>query len=129
MPRDPNRLRLLSLLIPMILMLSITSVPAAGQPGGSDGAGTTSTGSDASLSQSGAGGPNRNAPLTLTLQDALERAEKYSPQFQAAVTATKMARAGVAQARSTLLPSADYTMQDLATQGNGIVPSGQICDQ
>jgi outer membrane protein len=71
------------------------------------------------------GASNNNAPLTLTLQDALERAEKYSPQFQAAVTATKMARQNVVQARSTLLPSADYTMQELATQGNGVVPSGR----
>jgi len=68
---------------------------------------------------------SNNAPLTLTLQDALQRAEKYSPQFQAAVTATKMARANVTQARATLLPSADYTTQELLTQGNGIVPSGR----
>ena len=66
-----------------------------------------------------------SAPLTLTLQDALARAEKYSPQFQAAVTATKMARANVTQARSTLLPSADYTTQELLTQGNGVVPTGR----
>jgi len=68
---------------------------------------------------------NNNAPLTLTLQDALERARKYSPQFQAAVTATKMARENVVQSRATLLPSADYTMQDLTTQGNGVLPSGR----
>ncbi len=71
-------------------------------------------------------GASANAPLTLTLQDALERAEKYSPQFQGAVTATKMARANVVQARSTLLPSVDYTTQELLTQGNGIVPSGRF---
>ncbi|HET9179642.1 MAG TPA: TolC family protein [Terriglobia bacterium] len=65
------------------------------------------------------------APLTLTLQDALERAEKYSPQFQAAVTATKVARASVTQARSALLPSADATVQELLTQGNGVVPTGR----
>jgi outer membrane protein len=70
-------------------------------------------------------GSKNNAPLTLTLQDVLERAEKYSPQFQAAVTATKMARANVVQARATLLPSADYTTQELLTQGNGTVPSGR----
>ena len=68
---------------------------------------------------------NNAAPLTLTLQDALQRAQKYSPQFQAAVTATKMARANVTQARATLLPSADYTTQELLTQGNGVLPSGR----
>jgi outer membrane protein len=77
--------------------------------------------------ESAAAGTNSNtsAPLTLTLQDALERAEKYSPQFQAAVTASKMARASVTQARATLLPSADYTTQELMTQGNGVVPTGR----
>ncbi|TAM83089.1 MAG: TolC family protein [Acidobacteria bacterium] len=72
-----------------------------------------------------ADGSSTSAPLTLTLKDALERAEKYSPQFQAAVTATRMARASVTQARSTLLPSADYTTQELLTQGNGKVPTGR----
>src|SRR5690349_9726171 len=65
------------------------------------------------------GASHASAPLTLTLQDALERAEKYSPQFQAAVTATRMARANVTQARSALLPSADANVQELLTQGNG----------
>jgi outer membrane protein TolC len=74
--------------------------------------------------QSAAAGSN-NAPLTLTLQDALERAEKYSPQFQAAVTAAKMARANVVQARSTLLPSADILTQEILNQGNGVVPTGR----
>lgn len=81
----------------------------------------------ASTQTAGAADANssNNAPLTLTLQDALERAQKYSPQFQAAVTATKMARENVVQARATMLPSADYTMQDLTTQGNGLLPSGR----
>ncbi len=125
-PRDPNRLRLLSLLIPMILMLAITSIPAAGQQGGIDAAGTTSLGGVARLSQSGAADPDRNAPLTLTLEDALKRAKEFSPQFQAAVTATQMARANVVQSRAALLPSADYTMQDLTTQGNGVLPAGRF---
>ncbi len=87
---------------------------------------TLASGPDPQQGAAAAGANNSNsAPLTLTLQDALERAEKYSPQFQAAVTAAKMARAGVTQARATLLPSVDYTMQELATQGNGIVPSGR----
>ncbi len=65
------------------------------------------------------------APLTLTLQDALDRARRYSPQFQAAATAAKMAHENRIQARASLLPSADYTMQDLTTQGNGVLPSGR----
>jgi outer membrane protein TolC len=80
----------------------------------------------ASPQQPAADSSSKNsAPLTLTLQDALERAEKYSPQFQAAVTATKMARGNVVQARSTLLPSADILTQELLNQGNGVLPSGR----
>src|SRR5579875_412955 len=75
--------------------------------------------------QSAAGGASSSAPLTLTLQDALERAQKYSPQFQAAVTASKVARENVVQAWAAMLPSADYTMQDLVTQGNGVLASGR----
>jgi outer membrane protein len=92
------------------LLTALASAPDSRQK--SEGAGTNTNDSN-------------NAPLTLTLQDALERAEKYNPQFQAAVTASKMARANVTQARSTLLPSADYTTQELLTQGNGVLPSGR----
>lgn len=79
----------------------------------------------ASPQQPAASAGSTAAPLTLTLQDALERAQKYNPQFQAAVTAAKLARANVTQARSTLLPSADATVQELLTQGNGVVPTGR----
>jgi outer membrane protein TolC len=68
---------------------------------------------------------NEDAPITLTLQDALARARTYSPQFQAAVTATRLAREDRLQARAALLPSANYTMQYLGTQGNGVLPSGR----
>src|SRR5579875_1310068 len=65
-------------------------------------------------------------PITLTLQDALKRAEKYSPQFQAAVTAAKLAREDQVQARAAMLPSISYTTQYLNTQGNGISPVGRF---
>ncbi len=70
----------------------------------------------------GASGP----PITITLQDALQRAEKYSPQFQAAVTAVKLAREDRVQARAAMLPSVSYTTQYLNTQGNGISPVGRF---
>lgn len=89
------------------LLTALASAPGAQQP------------------RAGTNANSNNAPLTLTLHDALQRAEKYSPQFQAAVTAAKMARANVTQARATLLPSVDATAQELLTQGNGIVPSGR----
>ncbi len=91
---------------------------------------TLASGPDSQQGPAAAGANNStSAPLTLTLQDALERAEKYSPQFQSAVTATKMARAGVTQARSTLLPSVDYTMQELADSGQRHRAQRAVCDQ
>jgi outer membrane protein len=65
-------------------------------------------------------------PLTITLQDALSRARANSPQFQAAVTAVKLARENRVQARASMLPSVDYTTQYLNTQGNGISPVGRF---
>jgi outer membrane protein len=79
----------------------------------------------ASVSVLSQGGTASGVPLTLTVQDALNRARRYSPQFQAAVTAAKMAHENRLQSRDSLLPSADYTMQDLTTQGNGVLPSGR----
>jgi outer membrane protein len=71
--------------------------------------------------------PTKNAgpPLTLTLADALARAQKNSPQFQAAVTAVKLARENRVQARAAMMPSLDYEMDYLNTQGNGISPVGR----
>ena len=69
---------------------------------------------------------NANAPLTLTLQDALERARKNDPQFQAAVTAAKLAHEDRVQARAALLPSVGATTQALLTPGNGSTPNGRF---
>lgn len=68
---------------------------------------------------------NAVAPITLTLQDALERARRYSPQFQAAVTAAKLAHEDRLQARAAMLPSANYTTQYLGTEGNGKISTGR----
>ncbi|MDE3180136.1 MAG: TolC family protein [Acidobacteriota bacterium] len=65
-------------------------------------------------------------PLTLTLEDAITRAEKNSPQFQTAATAVKAAHENRIQARAAMLPSVDYTTQYLNTQGNGISPVGRF---
>ena len=70
-------------------------------------------------------GNNQEAPVTLTFQDALERARKYNPQFQAAASVSKLAHEDRLQARAAMLPSANYTMQYLGTQGNGLLPSGR----
>jgi outer membrane protein TolC len=62
--------------------------------------------------------------VTLTLQDALDRARINSPQFQAAITEYRLAHEDRNQARAALFPSAGYNNQFLYTQGNG-TPSGR----
>ena len=66
------------------------------------------------------------APLTLTLESALERARANAPQFNAAVTAAKLAHEDRIQARAALLPSVSATTQYLNTQGNGRTPNGRF---
>ena len=63
-------------------------------------------------------------PITVTLQDALERARKLDPTLLSAITDTKVAREDRIQAKVALFPTANYTMEYLGTQGNG----GRISD-
>ena len=60
-----------------------------------------------------------NAPLTLTLQDALQRAKALNPQFQSALTDQGLAKEDKVQARAGLLPNVNYTSEFIYTQGNG----------
>jgi outer membrane protein TolC len=59
------------------------------------------------------------APLTLTLQDALNRARSNSVQFQAALTDQGLAHEDKVQARAGLLPSVNYNNQFIYTEPNG----------
>jgi outer membrane protein TolC len=59
------------------------------------------------------------APLTLTLQDALARARANSIPFQAALTEQGSAHQDNVQARAALLPSVNYNNSYLYTEGNG----------
>jgi outer membrane protein TolC len=65
-------------------------------------------------------------PMTITLQDALQRAQQNSPDFQAAVTATRLAREDLLQAKAARYPSVAYTTQYINNQGNGISPVGRF---
>ncbi len=69
--------------------------------------------------------PN-GAPLTLTLADAISRAQKNSPDFQRALAAVKIAHGNQVQARAAMLPSVGDLTQYLNTQGNGISPVGRF---
>lgn len=59
------------------------------------------------------------APLTLTLQDALTRARSNSVQFQAALTDQGLAHEDKVQARAGLLPNVSYNNQFIYTEPNG----------
>ena len=61
------------------------------------------------------------APLTLTLQDALTRARTNSVQFQAALTEQGIAHEDKVQARAGLLPTVNFNNEFIYTQPNGTV--------
>ncbi|HET9183136.1 MAG TPA: TolC family protein [Candidatus Angelobacter sp.] len=56
------------------------------------------------------------APLTLTLQDSIQRARANSVEFQSALTDQGLAHEDRVQARSALLPKVDYNNNFIYTQ-------------
>jgi outer membrane protein TolC len=64
------------------------------------------------------------APLTLTLQDAIARARKNSPEYRAALTQYGLAKEDRVQGRAALLPGLNYDAGFLYTQSNG-TPTGR----
>jgi len=58
-------------------------------------------------------------PVNLTLEDALERARRYSPQTLAANLAALVAHEDTVQSRAALLPTASSFNQYIYTQPNG----------
>jgi outer membrane protein TolC len=60
-----------------------------------------------------------NAPITITLQDALIRAQANEPQFHAALTGYRVATEETVQSRAALLPNVNYNAAYLYTEGNG----------
>src|SRR5579872_1031092 len=73
----------------------------------------------------GAPGQTPTAPLTLTLQDALARAQLYSPQFLSALSDANAAHEDLLQARAARRPTLSGRSEYLGTQGNGVLPSGR----
>src|SRR2546426_12278358 len=67
---------------------------------------------------------NQSAPLTLTLQDALARAQLNAPQFLAAVSDLNAAHEDVFQAKGARRPILSARSEYLGTQGNGEISSG-----
>jgi len=68
----------------------------------------------------------QSAPLTLTLQDALARAQINGPQLLSALSDANQAREDLIQARAAQRPSVGLKSDYLGTQGNGVLPSGRF---
>src|SRR5579871_2266551 len=66
---------------------------------------------------------SHDAPLTITLQDALQRARMNDPQYRSAVTDLGLAKEDRVQARAGLLPDVNYDNSFIYTQGTGPVPA------
>ena len=66
--------------------------------------------------QQPAAAASTQAPLTLTLQDAIQRARANSIPFQSAVTDQGLAHEDAVQARAALLPRVDYNNDFIYTQ-------------
>ncbi len=64
-------------------------------------------------------------PITITLADALQRAQRNDATFLAAASDAKSAHEDRLQARNDRLPSVAYQTQYLGTQGNGLTPNGR----
>jgi outer membrane protein TolC len=73
----------------------------------------------ADFAQTSATPQTAGAPLTITFQDALQRARANDPQFRAAMTDVGLAREDRVQARAGLLPDVNYNNTFLYTQGTG----------
>ena len=66
------------------------------------------------------------APITITLTDAIARAQKINAQYLGAVSTAKNAHEDALQSRNAMLPQASATSQYLGTQGNGKIASGRF---
>ena len=66
------------------------------------------------------------APLTITLKDALTRAEMIAPQVLAASADLNAAHEDIVQAKSGERPSASFRSEYLGTQGNGTISSSRF---
>src|SRR6266700_2407464 len=62
---------------------------------------------------------NGAAPITITLQDALTRAQANEPQYRAALTEYGVAKESRVQSWAALLPNVNYNAAFLYTEGNG----------
>jgi len=72
-------------------------------------------------------GQQQTAPLTITFQDALQRARQNEPQYRSAMTDLGLAHEDRVQARAGLLPGVNYNTSFIYTQGTGPIPDTASC--
>lgn len=72
--------------------------------------------------QSAGATPTSGAPITITLQDALQRARQNDPQYRSAITDLGLAGEDRVQARAGVLPNLTYNNSFIYTQGAGPLP-------
>ncbi len=96
-----------------------TLILAVWVPGGFAQAPSMATDSEATTLDASA---STGAPLTITLQDALERARANDPQYHSSVTDAGVAREDRVQARAALLPNISYNNSFIYTEGSGQPP-------
>jgi outer membrane protein TolC len=63
--------------------------------------------------------PTANTPLTISFQEALDRARKYGLEIQSANIAALLSREDRIQAKAAMLPGVQYFNQFIYTQPNG----------
>ena len=80
-------------------------------------------GTSASFAQATSNAPAQGAPLTITLQDALQRARQNDPQYHDSMTQLGLAREDRVQARAGLLPGVNFNNSFIYTQGTGPLPA------
>lgn len=68
-------------------------------------------------------------PVTITLADALQRAQRNDAQFLSALSDQRSALEDRLQARDARLPQFSARSEYLGTQGNGITPNGRFVTQ
>jgi len=76
-----------------------------------------------SFAQAAAVPQAQGAPITITLQDALQRARQNDPQYRSAMTDLGLAREDRVQARAGLLPNVNYNTSFIYTEGTGPLPA------
>lgn len=80
-------------------------------------------GPSAGFAQAAPNAPTPGAPLTVTLQDALQRARQNDPQYYDSLTQLGLAREDRVQARAGLLPDVNFNSSFIYTQGTGPLPT------